>query len=195
MSRADNVREERWQTLLVSPDNLLRLLRFAADGAPVQAPTLPPDTFVRDAGFDTERGCYVVVLESAFFLPVRVEEEEDGGVLRGDWEELLLSLGGDTPPAPPLEPLPEPSGPVPWEAYLLAPEDILTLLRLLADGHRVASAAVPPDARPVDAFFNPERRLFALVLESALFAPARPRRVGGVLHLPLPERLVELRAG
>lgn len=188
--RPPGPRQERWQTLLVSPFDLLTLLRFAADGGPVQAPTLPPDTRVHDAGFDADRGCYVVVLESAFFLPATVSEED--GVLQGDWEELQLQLGDVT--EPPLAPLPEPAGPVPWEAYLLAPGDILTLLRLLGDGHRVASAAVPPDARPVDAFFNPERGLFALVLESALFAPARPRRVGGVLHLPLPERLVELRA-
>ena len=182
-------RRERWQTLLIAPADLLRLLRHAAAGTRLKVPLLPPDTRVHDASFDPERLGYLLILESAFFEAVEVSERD--GVLSGAWDEQILRFENDET----LDPLAAPPAPgeaVPWEAFLFAPEEVLALLRLLSSGTRIDTAAVPPDARAVDAFFNPERGFFVLVLESALFLPARPRQVGGVTHLALPERLLRL---
>ncbi len=181
-----STRTERWQTLLIHPTDLLRLIRYALDGEPVATPELPPDTVAREGGFDTERGCFVVVLESAFFEPSVVED--DGNSVAGDWDELLLTLGSDDAVAPaPLPAPPDPGLQVQWEAWLFSPADILELLRRLATGDTVAITPIPPDARPVDAFFNPERQRCTLVLESALFGRTFARRVGEVTHLKLPE--------
>jgi len=185
-----DARSERWQTLLISPSDLLELLRMAGEGVAAKVPEFPPDAAVRDGGFDTERGCFVVVMESAFFEPATVTEH-DGAVV-GDWEEVLLQLG-DNPPVP-LDKSPEPQIPVPWEAWQVRPAIVPQLLLLLSAGCPVIGSAPPPDARVVDAYYDPDRATFTLVVESALFSPARPRWVGGVLHLPLPERTVELPA-
>ncbi|MFM7322520.1 MAG: hypothetical protein ACKO5K_13490 [Armatimonadota bacterium] len=179
-------RTERWQTLLIHPVDLLKLLRFAADGEPVAVPELPPDTVARDGGFDTERGCFVVVLESAFFEPTRVED--DGQSVAGDWEELLLSLGDGEAIAPaPLPPPPDPGPQAQWEGWLFSPADLLELLRRLSTGEPVGLDPIPPDAHVVDAFYNPERNRCTLVLGSALFSRTLARRIGEVTHLKLPE--------
>jgi len=179
-------RTERWQTLLIHPVDLLRLLRFATDDAPISTPELPPDTVARDGGFDNERGCFVVVLESAFFAPSLVHD--DGVSVAGAWDEMLLSLGnGEAMPPEPLPPPPDPSPHVHWEAWLFSPADLLELLRRLATGRPVPIDPIPPDAHVVDAFYNPERRKCTLVLESALFARTQMRRVGEVAQLRVPE--------
>ena len=184
-------RYERWQTLLIAPGDLLRLLRHAATGASLHLPELPPDVALADAGFDTRQGCFLLVLESAFFPEVPVQERD--GVLSGPWEETTLSFE-DNPTPTPLTPVTPPAGvPVPWEAYLLDPDEVLALLRALAGSDRVDAVSIPPDARAVDAFYNPERRAFILVLESDLFAPARPHQVGAVTHLTLPERVLNFK--
>ncbi len=82
--------------------------------------------------------------------------------------------------------------PVPWESWHIAPSLVPLLLKRLADGVRCPEATPPPDARVVDAFYDPDREAFAMVVESALFAFARPHRVGQVRHLTLPQRTVEL---
>jgi len=181
-------RRERWQTLLISPGDLLELLRMVGDGISARVPDLPPDAVVRDGGFDAVRGCFVVVLESAFFEEATVTIHD--GTVVGDWEEVLLRLGDR--PVEPLSPCPEPALPVPWESWHVAPALVPALLKRLAEGDPCPEAAPPPDARVVDAYYDPDREAFAMVVESALFTFARPLRVGQVRHLTLPQRTVEL---
>jgi hypothetical protein len=186
MTPSREPRRERWQTLLIAPADLLELLRLAGDPSAAQVPQLPPDAVVRDGGFDAERGCFVVVLESAFFEEATVAEQE--GSMVGNWEEVMLRLGDRAPE--PIPSRPEIRVPVPWEAWNIAPSLVPELLGRLAEGGCRLESIPPPDAQVVEAYYDPERRCFAIVLESALFSPAHPRKVGSVLHLALPERTV-----
>ena len=54
--------------------------------------------------------------------------------------------------------------------FLLRPADLLELLRIVSNPrNRYATGALPPDAKPVDAFFDGDQNYLGLMLESELF--------------------------
>ena len=67
--------EARWEAYFLRPDEVLRLLLPAAGTVP---PPLPPDTRVRGAHFDGERGALALFLESGFFAPAAQLQDAEG---------------------------------------------------------------------------------------------------------------------
>lgn len=65
----------RWEAYFIPPDRLIQLLQTIASGEHYNLPPLPPDTRVMDAFYDSERGAFVLFLESRFFDKANVESE------------------------------------------------------------------------------------------------------------------------
>lgn len=67
----------RWEAYFIPPERLLQLLQAIASGISYTVPSLPPDTQVMNAFYDSERSAFVFFLESSFFDAIPVESEGD----------------------------------------------------------------------------------------------------------------------
>ena len=67
--------EARWEAYFLRPEEVLRLLVPGIGFAP---PALPPDTRLRGAHYDAERGALALFLESGFFAPASQLHDSEG---------------------------------------------------------------------------------------------------------------------
>jgi hypothetical protein len=67
--------EARWEAYFLRPDEVLQLLVRSESMAP---PPLPPDSRLRGAHYDAERGAVALFLESGFFAPASQLRDAEG---------------------------------------------------------------------------------------------------------------------
>jgi hypothetical protein len=80
----------RWEAYFIPPERIIQLLQALASGESYNLPPLPPDTQVMDAFYDSERGAFVLFLESSFFDLIELESE--GNNVHAGMPERHLNL-------------------------------------------------------------------------------------------------------
>ena len=210
----------RWLLFLIRPGDLLRLFHLLArdDRPEMYASHFPPDTRIVEAFFDAERGCFALMIASAFFEPVTVTRADDGR-LSASWNQLFFDLNevedaadvpadlwaeasGGSPDEEPFAPPDEiilggDASEKRWCAFFVKPAQILWLLNVLASRRPYhAQRAFPPDARLVFGTWDAQREAFGLVLSSEDFDPigVETTEGGDTLSLTVPERALTITA-
>jgi hypothetical protein len=212
------VQQKRWLMFEIQPRDLFRLLQLIAEKEPkLHATHFPPDTHTFDAFYDQARDYFVTVLESQFFEAVPVTHQD--GRWAGPFNELLFELDevsseeevrreemwSERPvtprdiephPGPPWPPeglmTPEQLAEARWEVFWVTPDQLLQVLRLIADQATTNAPTFPPDTRVVAGTWDVPRRAFGLILHSQFFEPMETRVEDGAQTMTLPQRFLTI---